>query len=115
MVSVGYAELEEKLRGTSRLADYLIDQLVEWNATVPVGEPLSTAPWVTRQPLDWSGSDGRLFRTVPAPRFGREGGYLPGAGHPIRVFDQVDVRYLLEDMFAKIRLFGREEVSRLGH
>jgi purine nucleosidase len=31
MVSVGYAELEEKIRGTSALADYLIDQLVEWN------------------------------------------------------------------------------------
>ena len=30
-VSVGYAELEEKIGGTSKLADYLISQLVEWN------------------------------------------------------------------------------------
>ena len=32
-VSVGYAELEEKIGGTSKLADYLISQLIEWNAT----------------------------------------------------------------------------------
>lgn len=108
MVSVGYAELEERLRGTSPLADYLIDQLVEWNSTVPVGEPFehrslgdSPAIGLVINPT------GGVFQTVPAPRFGLEGGYLPGAGHPIRVYEQVDVRWLLEDMFAKIRRFGR--------
>jgi hypothetical protein len=47
---------------------------------------------------------------VPAPRFGQEGHYLSGSGHPIRVVESVDVRFLLEDMFAKIRKFGREAV-----
>ena len=32
-VSVGYAELEEKIGGTGKLADYLIKQMIEWNAT----------------------------------------------------------------------------------
>ena len=32
-VSVSYTELEEKIGGTSKLADYLISQLVEWNNT----------------------------------------------------------------------------------
>ncbi len=31
-VSVSYTELEEKIGGTSALADYLIRQMVEWNA-----------------------------------------------------------------------------------
>jgi purine nucleosidase len=107
MVSVGYAELEEKIRGTSTLADYLIDQLVEWNATHH-GEPIehrslgdSPAISVILNPR------GGVFRTIPAPSFGVEGGYLPGSGRPLRVYDTVDVRYLLEDMFAKIRRFGR--------
>jgi hypothetical protein len=52
---------------------------------------------------------GGQFRTVPAPRFGREGHYLPGTGNPIRVVEAVDVRFLLEDMFAKIRRFGRQK------
>ena len=30
-VSVGYAELEERIGGSSKLADYLISQMVEWN------------------------------------------------------------------------------------
>ena len=32
-VSVSYTELEEKIGGTSKLADYLISQMVEWNRT----------------------------------------------------------------------------------
>ena len=50
----------------------------------------------------------RRARARPAPRFGQEGHYLPGSGHPVRVVESVDVRFLLEDMFAKIRKFGRE-------
>lgn len=109
MVSVGYAELEERIGGTSKLADYLIEQLVEFNeAHHP--EPIesrslgdSPAISVILNPR------GGVSRTVPAPRFGSQGGYLPGSGHPVRVFDTVDVRYLLEDMFAKLRRFGRTQ------
>ena len=107
MVSVGYAELEERIGGSSQLADYLIHQLVEWNATHHL-EPIehrslgdSPAISLILNPR------GGVFRTIPAPRFSLEGGYLPGSGHPIRVCESVDVRYLLEDMFAKIRRFGR--------
>jgi inosine-uridine nucleoside N-ribohydrolase len=107
MVSVGYAELEEKIGGTSDLADYLIRQLVEWNAAYH-GEPIESrslgdSPAVSLALFP----HGATFRTVPAPRFGPDGRYLPGAGHPIRVCQSVDVRFLLEDMFAKIRRFGR--------
>ena len=45
---------------------------------------------------------------MPAPCFDQEGKYLPGSGHPVRVCESVDVRFLLEDMFAKIRKFGRD-------
>jgi purine nucleosidase len=112
MVSVGYAELEERIGGTSKLADYLIEQLVEWNAAHNL-EPIehrslgdSPAISLILNPR------GGVFRTIPGPRFSLEGGYLPGSGHPIRVCEAVDVRYLLEDMFAKIRRFGREQSTR---
>jgi purine nucleosidase len=112
MVSVGYAELEEKIRGTSALADYLIDQLVEWNAAhhpEPIEHrSLGDSPAISLV----LNPRGGVFRTIPAPRFGLEGGYLPGSGHPIRVFETVDIRYLLEDMFAKIRRFGRQQAER---
>ena len=106
-VSVSYAELEEKIGGTSDLADYLIRQMVEWNATYspePIeSRSLGDSPAVSLMLYPRGGN----FRVVPAPRFGREGHYLPGSGHPVRVVESVDVRFLIEDMFAKIRRFGR--------
>ncbi len=107
-VSVSYAELEEKIGGTSKLADYLISQLIEWNHTwhpEPIeSRSLGDSPAVSLMLFPRGGS----FRTIPAPRFGADGHYLPGSGHPIRVCESVDVRFLLEDMFAKIRRFGRQ-------
>ena len=106
-VSVSYAELEEKIRGTSDLADYLIDQTVEFNEThhpEPIeSRSLGDSPAVSLMLFPRGGN----FRTMPAPRFGAEGHYLPGSGHPVRLVESVDVRFLLEDMFAKIRRFGR--------
>jgi purine nucleosidase len=107
-VSVSYTELEEKISGTSKLADYLISQLVEWNNTYwpePIeSRSLGDSPAISLMLYPRGGN----FRVVPAPRFGQEGHYLPGSGHPVRVVESVDVRFLLEDMFAKIRKFGRD-------
>ncbi|MDG4828764.1 nucleoside hydrolase [Solwaraspora sp. WMMD1047] len=107
-VSVSYAELEERIGGTSPLADYLIRQLVEWNETyhpAPIeSRSLGDSPAVSLMLYPHGGT----FRVVPAPRFGREGHPVPGSGHPIRVTESVDVRFLIEDMFAKIRRFGRD-------
>lgn len=110
-VSVGYAELEERIGGTSGLADYLIRQMVEWNATYhpePIeSRSLGDSPAISLMLYPRGGQ----FRIVPAPRFGQEGHYLPGSGHPIRVVEAVDVRFLIEDMFAKIRRFGQQQLS----
>jgi inosine-uridine nucleoside N-ribohydrolase len=107
-VSISYTELEEKISGTSKLADYLISQLVEWNNTYwpePIeSRSLGDSPAISLMLYPRGGN----FRVVPAPRFGQEGHYLPGSGHPVRVVESVDVRFLLEDMFAKIRKFGRD-------
>jgi purine nucleosidase len=107
-VSVSYTELEEKIGGTSKLADYLINQTIEWNRTYwpePIeSRSLGDSPAISLMLYPRGGN----FRMTPAPRFGQEGHYLPGSGHPIRVVESVDVRFLLEDMFAKIRKFGRE-------
>ena len=108
MVSVGYAELEEKIGGTSKLADYLITQLVDFNAAHHP-EPIESRSLGDSPAISLIlNPRGGVSRTTPAPRFGTQGGYLPGSGNPIKVFDTVDIRYLLEDMFAKIRKFGRE-------
>lgn len=106
-VSVSYAELEERIGGAGKLGRYLIDQLYAWNDRWHPGpiesRSLGDSPAVAL--MLYPGSGNLLPR--PAPRFGADGWYLPGSGHRIRVCEQVDVRFLLEDMFAKINNFAR--------
>ncbi|WP_253745147.1 nucleoside hydrolase [Nonomuraea thailandensis] len=107
-VSVSYAELEEKIGEAGPLGRYLIKQLHEWNAAhhpEPIeSRSLGDSPAIALMLWPQSGN----LRVTPAPRFGADGAYLPGSGHPVRVCEEIDVRFLLEDMFAKIRAFGRE-------
>jgi len=107
-VSVSYAELDEKIGDSGPLGRYLIKQLREWNETYhrePIeSRSLGDSPAISLMLYPHSGN----LRVGPAPRFGADGSHLPGSNHPIWVCEQVDVRFLLEDMFAKIRAFGRE-------
>ncbi|MEQ7128160.1 nucleoside hydrolase [Actinopolymorpha sp. B11F2] len=107
-VSVSYAELDEKIGDAGPLGRYLIKQLHEWNATYhpePIeSRSLGDSPAIALMLYPTSGA----MRVRPAPRFGVDGWYLPGSNNPISVCEYMDVRFLLEDMFAKIRAFGRK-------
>ena len=76
MVSVGYAELDEKIGQAGPLGEYLIRQLHEWNATYhpePIeSRSLGDSPAISLMLYPQGGT----FRIVPAPRFGG-GGPLP--------------------------------------
>ena len=50
-VSVSYAELEEKIGGTSKLADYLISQLRGVEQHLLAGSRSSPVHWATRRPF----------------------------------------------------------------
>ncbi len=45
------------------------------------------------------------YATLPRPRIGDDGGYRPNpSGHPLRVYAGLDVRLMLEDLYAKLEL-----------
>lgn len=104
-VSTSYAELEDRIGDSGELGRYLIDQLVTFNEehhSTPIeSRSLGDSPAISLMLFP----AGAVSRTVPAPRFSAEGGYLPGSKHPVRLIEDVDVRFLMEDMFAKIRRF----------
>lgn len=107
MCSVGYAELEEKIGGAGELGAYLVRQLVEWNAawnrSAIERRSLGDSPAVGLV----LNPGGGAIRRRPAPRFADDGSLLEGApGRTVDVVETFDVRYLLEDMFAKIRAFA---------
>ncbi|GAA4426978.1 nucleoside hydrolase [Georgenia halophila] len=107
--AVGYAELDEKVAPCGPLGRYLVDQLHEWNATW-VAQPiehraLGDSPAIGLMLNPAAG----IYRPVAAPTFSSEGGYLPGGKHTVRVYEQLDTRYLLEDFFAKLRRFAAHQ------
>lgn len=109
-VSVGYPELDARVAVHGELGAYLVQQLKDFNeAYVPTpieSRSLGDSPAIGLALYPRGGT----FRLRPSPRFDAEGQYVPGAGHPIKVAEAVDVRYLLEDFFHKLAAFaaGRE-------
>jgi inosine-uridine nucleoside N-ribohydrolase len=108
--SVGYAEMLERVWPHGPLGRYLIEQTVEFNAR-HVARPMefrslgdSPAVGVTMAP------DCGPWEMRPAPEFAPDMRYVHGRGHrPIRVYEAVDARFVLEDFYAKLARFGRGE------
>jgi len=109
MTSVGYAELMERCYDRGAVGKYLVDQLIEYNLKVdgvwehrPLGD--TPALSVVLNP------NGGKFEWRPAPEFNSEMNYVHTGKHrPIKVYDSIDVRYILEDFFHKLARFARGE------
>jgi purine nucleosidase len=113
-MSVGYAELAEKVAPCGAIGRYLVEQLIEHNTKrhpVPLeSRSLGDTPAIG---LMMSPTSGR-FRLRTPVRFTAEGGHVPATsarspasgGRPVRVYESVDARFFLEDLFAKLRRFA---------
>ncbi|MEQ7127781.1 nucleoside hydrolase [Actinopolymorpha sp. B11F2] len=119
LTSVSYAELDEKVAPCGKIGDYLVRQLVEFNAKQEC-RPMecrnlgdSPAVGVMLNPFC-----GRFVERT-APTFTADGSYDFGVTHrPIRVYESIDTRFLFEDFFAKLQQFAagaaRENAAQSG-
>ncbi len=105
MVGVSYAELDEKVAPYGELGAYLVRQLKEFNAA-------NVDPEIEYRTLGDSPAisvvlnpDGAVWRHRPVQVFGRDARMTDVVveGRSVRVAETVDVRFLLEDMFSKIK------------
>jgi hypothetical protein len=106
-VGVGYAELEERVRPCGDLGEYLVQQLIDFNDQHDVPMEFrslgdSPAIGVVMNP------HGATWRHWERPRFGLDGriGGAASSGTPVRVCQEIDTRWLLEDLFQKLRRFA---------
>jgi len=105
-LGVGYAELRRRVRPCGKIGQYLCDQLIEFNTTLPYAiehRSLGDTPAVglILNPL------GATWSEQTRPRFTADARYEPSAvPGTIRVCEQIDSRYLLEDFFAKLAEFS---------
>lgn len=110
-MQVGYAELQTKVMPCGKIGKYLFEQLVE------LGE---TASWINGE--SWALGDSpaiglalnhncATFYTRKAPLFDENANYIEcDTNREIRVYDNIDKRYILEDFFAKLKInYPKEE------
>jgi inosine-uridine nucleoside N-ribohydrolase len=107
-VAVSYSEMVEKVYPHGEIGRYLLEQLIEYNAHHlqaleyrSLGD--SPAVGVVLYP------DGGKWTYQPAPEFTPSQHYQhTGRNRPIRVYENFDSRFLMEDFFAKLAIFARE-------
>ena len=109
-MEVTMAELALRVRPCGRVGRYLYDEMEAYNLDnddapgLRKGENwcLGDSPVVgALLQCGWRGN----FHAETAPRIADDMRYLPNpGGKEIRVYDSVDVRFILEDMYAKLRL-----------
>jgi len=107
MVSVTHLELEDRVAPLGELGAYLTQQVIDFNATVEnlamdfrsLGD--SPAIGAVMNPR------GGVWRSFPAPLYDADGQMVePAPGRrEIPVCESMDIRWLLEDMFHKLRNF----------
>ena len=107
MVSVTHLELEDRVAPLGELGAYLTQQVIDFNATVEnlamdfrsLGD--SPAIGAVMNPR------GGVWRSFPAPLYDQQGQMVePAEGRrEIPVCESMDIRWLLEDMFHKLRRF----------
>lgn len=111
-IRVGLAELQEQVKPFGKIGRYLFEQMAAYNAT-------PEAAWTAGE--SWSLGDSPSVAAVLHPACGRtemqevrrvneDTSYSPaGCGKKIRVYRNMDSRYLLGDFYAKLHLlFPRE-------
>ena len=106
-MSVGYAELIEKVYPQGAIGKYLVEQLLEHNA--------ATRPEMEYRSLGDSPCIGIILDPEcgrwswrPAPIFDAQMHYVhSGRYRPIRVYEDVNTRFIHEDLFAKLAQFIR--------
>jgi len=110
MISVSYAELYEKAHPQGKLGAYLVDQLIDFNTRFHQGPIEYRSLGDTPSLSVIMNPSGGTWRYEAAPEFSPLMNYVhTGHNRPVKVYDTIDVRFILEDMFAKIARFHRGE------
>lgn len=113
LASVSYAELRRRVEPCGELGRYLAQTVVDFNTAhhrVPVeSRSLGDSPAIALMLDPWCAS----FRRQSPVSFTPDGRCVPSEkGGDVLVVDQIDVRFFLEDMFAKLAEFAEAEAER---
>jgi purine nucleosidase len=105
---VSHAELIQRVAPHGAIGKYLVEQLLEYNASTDGREfrSLGDSPAVGVLLAPYAGK----FKMVPAPEYDPKTAEMRPSttNRPIRVYETFDARFLLEDFYAKLARFAQE-------
>ena len=110
MMPVSFAELTRKVRPCGEVGRYLVDNLIEFNNMAPARpvefRVLGDSPAIGVMMNDNCGR----WNYKPAPEFEDGMHYIHnGKNRPIRVYENIDNRFSLEDFYAKLQDFAENK------
>lgn len=104
---VSYAELQEKVYPCGEIGKYLFDQMQEYGNSEKAGWTMGESWSLGDSPCVGLAMDFCIgkFRHRKAPVADENCNYIDFNENEIRVYEDIDSRFILEDMFAKLNIF----------
>ncbi len=108
-VTIGLAEIQRRIRPCGEIGNHLFEQMVEYNMSERAGWTLGESWSLGDSPavaLALNPDCGH-FRYVHAPFIDTDTSSIEQNDHPmIRMYSDIDTRYILEDLIAKLEFFS---------
>lgn len=107
----GYAELQSKVMPCGDIGKYLFDEMQEYGNSEKAGWTCGESWSLGDSPTVGLGMDPYIGKFIyrPAPTVSADGKYISfHQNRTIRVYQTVDSRFILEDFFAKLKIFYGE-------
>ncbi len=104
---VSYAELQEKVRPCGEIGRYLFDEMQEYGISEKAGWTMGESWALGDSPVVGLGMDPCIgtYEYRNSPISDENGRYIGFNDNKIRVYQSIDSRFILEDMFAKLNIF----------
>lgn len=108
---VSYAELQEKVRPCGEIGRYLFDEMQAYGNSEKANWVMGESWSLGDSPVVGLGMDFCIgsFEYRKSPKCDENGNYIGFNENEIRVYHDMDSRFILEDLFAKLKIFyGRK-------
>ena len=104
---VSYAELQEKVRPCGEIGKYLFEQMQEYGNSEKAGWTMGESWSLGDSPAVGLAMDFCIgkFEYRNSPIADESCNYIGLNDNKIRVYSEIDSRFILEDMFAKLKIF----------
>lgn len=108
MMPVSFAELTQRVKPHGEIGRYLVDNLIEfnneWTSRPTEYRILGDSPAIGLMLFDDCGR----YSMKSAPEIDGDMNYVhTGKNRPIRVYKNIDARFILEDLYAKLAQFNK--------